>query len=47
MKQKVSITIESETIDKIEDIVDSGLFRNKSHFLEFASNKLLKEYKEK
>jgi len=45
MKQKMSISIDSEMIVKIEDFVKSGLFRNKSHFLEFASTKLVKEFK--
>ncbi len=43
MKQKVSISIEEGTISQIEKKVAEGIFRNKSHLVEFAVNKLLKE----
>jgi len=43
MKQKLSVTIEENTIFKIKDLVTSGRYRNKSHVLEFAVNKLLEE----
>jgi Arc/MetJ-type ribon-helix-helix transcriptional regulator len=43
MKRKISITIEEETIGRVDEHVSEGYFRNKSHFIEFAVNKLLKE----
>ena len=43
MKQKISISIEEATIGKIERKVFEGIYRNKSHLVEFAINKLLRE----
>jgi len=43
MKQKISITIEEENIKAIEKILKQGLFRNKSHILEYSLNKFLNE----
>jgi len=43
MKQKLSITIDRETIKLIEAYIKEGLFRNKSHVVEFSINKTLKE----
>ncbi len=43
MKQKISISMEEELIKKIDDILKQGLFRNKSHFIEYAANKLAGE----
>lgn len=43
MKQKISITIEDELVSEISKEVDKGTFRNKSHFIEFASQKLMEE----
>jgi len=43
MKKKLSISVEEETIDKLDDYVSEGTFRNKSHVIEFALNKLIKE----
>ena len=43
MKQKISVTIDGETIDLIEESVQEGLFRNKSHVVEFSVNKMLKK----
>ena len=42
MKQKLSISIEDETIKLIEEIIKDGRFRNKSHIVEYSINKLLK-----
>ena len=41
MKQKLSITIEQEKIKLIEDLLKEGLFRSKSHVLEYSLNKFL------
>ena len=43
MKTKLSITVDDEVVKMIEAKVQEGLFRNKSHALEFAINKLLRE----
>ena len=45
MKQKVSITIEAETIKKLEEALKEGMFRSKSHLIEYSLNKFLKENK--
>ncbi|HJO15161.1 MAG TPA: ribbon-helix-helix domain-containing protein [Candidatus Pacearchaeota archaeon] len=41
MKKKMSISVEEKTIDRLENFVIEGTFRNKSHFIEFAIDKLL------
>ena len=43
MKQKLSITIEEETIKLLDDVIKDGVFRNKSHAVEFSLNKILRE----
>ena len=43
MKQKLSITIDEETAELLEEIIKDGTFRNKSHAVEFSLNKILKE----
>lgn len=45
MKQKLSITIDGETIKLIEKTIKEGTFRNKSHVVEYSLNKTLKEKK--
>lgn len=45
MKKKVSISIEESTIEKLEEYISGGSFRNKSHLVEFAVNKFIKENK--
>jgi Arc/MetJ-type ribon-helix-helix transcriptional regulator len=44
MKQKLSITIDEEKVKKIEELLQEGFFRNKSHILEFALIKFLENY---
>jgi Arc/MetJ-type ribon-helix-helix transcriptional regulator len=39
MKIKVSVSMEDRTLKKVENKVDEGLFRNKSHFIEYAVKK--------
>tara|TARA_B100000315_G_C14347560_1_gene482492 strand:+ start:229 stop:375 length:147 start_codon:yes stop_codon:yes gene_type:complete len=46
MKAKISISLDNETLHQIEESLEDSLFRNKSHFLEHAAKKLLKEVKE-
>ena len=43
MKKKLSISIEEQTISKIDKHIEEGTFRNKSHLIEFAVDKLIKE----
>lgn len=43
MKQRLSITIDEEKVKIIEKILAEGMFRNKSHILEYSLNKFLKE----
>jgi len=45
MKKKLSVSIEESTIDKLDDYISDGTFRNKSHLIELALNKYLKELK--
>ncbi|MDP3966075.1 MAG: ribbon-helix-helix domain-containing protein [archaeon] len=41
MKTRVSITIDEEKIEKIDEVLKKGLFRNKSHVMEYALIKFL------
>ena len=43
MKSKISITLDNETVEKINSEIVNGRFRNKSHAVEFAVKKLLEE----
>ena len=43
MKHKLSISIDKETLEEINEVLLSGKFRNKSHLVEYAVNRLLKE----
>ncbi len=43
MKKKVSVSISEETIGRIEEFMFDGQFRNKSHVIEFALNKFMRE----
>jgi metal-responsive CopG/Arc/MetJ family transcriptional regulator len=47
MKQKLSITIEEDLANNLEILLDTGRFRNKSHIVEFALNKLIQKENEK
>ena len=42
MKQKISVSIDKETIDLLEKLVKEGRFRNKSHGVEYSVNKYMK-----
>ena len=46
MKQKISITIDEENVAVINEILQKGLFRNKSHVLEYALIKFLDSQEE-
>ena len=43
MKAKISVSIEENSIEKLEEYVKEGQFRNKSHVIEYALNKFMKE----
>jgi len=43
MRQRVSITIDEDTLGKIRNQLRTKTYRNKSHFFEIAANRLLKE----
>jgi|GEM_PF-767254 len=46
MKQKISISIGEETILKLDECLKKEIFRNKSHIIEIAINKFLREEEE-
>jgi len=39
----VGISVDEEIVDQITKIVNSGKYRNRSHFFEVAAKKLLEE----
>lgn len=43
MKDKLSVTVDIELVEKLRNIVNTGKFRNKSHLVEYALNKLIEE----
>ena len=43
MKQKVSISLDEETIKEVDRKLVSATFRNRSHFVEYAVKKMLGE----
>jgi len=45
MKIKVSVSMEENTLKKVQNKVKNGIYRNQSHFIELATEKLLKEGK--
>jgi len=42
MKQKLSVTIDEDKIELLNQIIKEGRFRNKSHLVEYSLNKFLK-----
>lgn len=43
MKQKISITIEEDTVNLIENLLQDSRFRNRSHVIEHSLKKFLDE----
>ncbi len=43
MKLKLSVSMDPELVNKAEEKVKEGTFRNKSHIIEFALKHLLEE----
>ena len=41
MKSKISITIDEHLITELDSTLEDGLFRNKSHIIEYAVRKFL------
>jgi len=46
MKKKLSVSVEEDTISEIEQEILNGIYRNKSHLVEMAVNKLLRKENE-
>jgi metal-responsive CopG/Arc/MetJ family transcriptional regulator len=46
-KQKISITLDEETLILIENALKNQDFRNRSHAIEFSINKMLSREEEK
>jgi Arc/MetJ-type ribon-helix-helix transcriptional regulator len=42
MKQKLSISVDEETVKLLEKLIKEGRFRNKSHLIEYSVNKYMK-----
>ena len=42
-KQKISITLDEETLKLLEDALKGNSFRNRSHAIEFSINEILKQ----
>jgi len=45
MKQKISITVEKETIDLLGKMIEEGCFRSISHALEYSFKRYTQENK--
>ncbi|MDP3639708.1 MAG: ribbon-helix-helix protein, CopG family [Nanoarchaeota archaeon] len=43
MKLKVSISMDEETLRRVEARIKGGIFRNKSHFIELATQRMLEK----
>ena len=43
MKTKLSISMDTELVEAVEDVVKEGSFRNKSHIIEYALKTFLRE----
>ena len=43
MKQQITVTIDEEKLVQLDELLKDGIFRNKSHVLEYCLNKFLKE----
>jgi len=43
MKQKISVSMEKSIVKQVEERVKDTIFRNKSHFIEYAVEKMLNQ----
>lgn len=47
MKNKISISVDEETLNKIDETIMKKKFRNRSHAFEYALTKVLESENEK
>lgn len=47
MKQKLSVSLDENLLKSIDELVDTGKFRNKSHLVEYSVNAIVKQESEK
>lgn len=45
MKRKLSVTLDENLLKIIDEIVETGRFRNKSHFVEYSLNVIINDEK--
>ncbi|MBI2106023.1 ribbon-helix-helix protein, CopG family [Candidatus Woesearchaeota archaeon] len=43
MKDKISVSVERNIVEKIERELKKGMFRNRSHIVEYAISKFLEK----
>ncbi len=43
MKHRISITLEEETLDLVEEALKDKTYRNRSHIIELILNKVLRK----
>lgn len=43
MKEKLSVTVDEKTLQLLDEAIKDGIFRNRSHVVEFSLNKILVE----
>ena len=43
MKTKLSISLDGNLLDKLDEELNSGKFRNKSHVIEYAVKRLMEK----
>ncbi|MBT3836239.1 ribbon-helix-helix protein, CopG family [Candidatus Woesearchaeota archaeon] len=43
MKSPISLTIDKDVLEKVEQMLGSGIFRSKSHVFEYAVRRLLEK----
>lgn len=41
MKEKITISVDSETLESIDKHIEKGTYRNRSHAFEHSVNKLI------
>ena len=44
MKQKISITLEKNTLKSVKNLLKKSVFRNRSHIIEHSLKELLNKY---
>ncbi len=43
MKEKLSVTVDEKTLRLLDEVIRNGIFRNRSHVVEFSLNKILEK----